>query len=333
MLEVYKGRRSEWHSADNPGNCPVCASAKVATEIGIVQDCRFGGSGSWCLLRCDECGVVWTHPRPSLERHLYPAEFYACDCESTSGSAWSLRAINFLSGYEYPHDPPEGCHSVLEVGCGTGHNLRVLKARGLQVKGIEPESHAVFQCRTSGLDVLQGTAEAALGTITEKFDWVLLNHVIEHLDDPVQVLRLCGKRLNQGGTLTLALPCYGTLGVRFFGSHWDALDVPRHTYHFSQEALGRLLHMTGFRVLRTEFQLNPFPFARSMLCKTSLGHGGTLRSERRIGLMAPLATGWIPLLWLGHTVLRQRIAPYFRVDACFSEPQKTGDVKRARRAA
>lgn len=314
------GHRSEEITLVDFGSCPICASMRVTIEIGDVRDCRFGGGDRWRLVRCNECGVVWTDPRPTLERRLYPPEFYERICESVPNSDFALRAINLLSGYQYPHTAPTGCQSLLEVGCGTGENLRVLKARGLRVKGIEPEPHAVLHCRASGLDVLQGTAEGTLGSVTDKFDWVLLNHVIEHLDHPVEVLRLCRDRMNGGGTLTLALPCYDTLGVRFFGGCWDPLDVPRHTYHFSQEALNRVLNMSGFRVLRTEFQLNPFPFARSMLCKSSHGDAGYWNSYRRLKVIAPLLLPWIPVVLLGRLLMQGGVAPYFRVDASIRSP-------------
>jgi SAM-dependent methyltransferase len=77
-----------------------------------------------------------------------------------------------------------------------------------------------------------------------------MNHVFEHVPDPITLLKECYRLLSPGGHLILAMPNLGSLGHRLFREHWLALDPPRHLCLWSAATLSRALRDTGFRVLR-----------------------------------------------------------------------------------
>jgi SAM-dependent methyltransferase len=63
-----------------------------------------------------------------------------------------------------------------------------------------------------------------------QFDVVAMWHVIEHLENPRQVIEAAGASLRPGGILVIAAPNPGSLQFRLFGTRWTHLDAPRHLF-------------------------------------------------------------------------------------------------------
>ena len=80
-----------------------------------------------------------------------------------------------------------------------------------------------------------------------QFDCITLWHSLEHLRDPLEILRSVRKRLSPHGVLLVAVPDFGGIQSRLFGRKWYHLDVPRHLFHYNKTSLAGLLHVTGFR--------------------------------------------------------------------------------------
>lgn len=95
---------------------------------------------------------------------------------------------------------------LLEVGCSQGWFLDEAVQRGVtHAVGIEPEAAAALVARGKGHDVRVGFFPDGLGA-DERFDLIVFNDVFEHLPDPAAMLRVCHKRLADGGLLVLNLP-------------------------------------------------------------------------------------------------------------------------------
>jgi SAM-dependent methyltransferase len=73
-------------------------------------------------------------------------------------------------------------------------------------------------------------------------------HVLEHVPDPVAVLRRALAWLAPGGLLIIEVPNAGGLGAAIFGQAWSGLELPRHLSHFSPETLARAVERAGGRV-------------------------------------------------------------------------------------
>ena len=79
-------------------------------------------------------------------------------------------------------------------------------------------------------------------------DAITLHHVIEHVPDPIALLRECARILRPGGKLAVATPNVESLGHRLFGRCWLALDPPRHLHLFSMPALRACVRKAGLQV-------------------------------------------------------------------------------------
>ncbi|MEA2828919.1 MAG: hypothetical protein QOG43_3358 [Actinomycetota bacterium] len=135
---------------------------------------------------------------------------------------------------------------LLDVGCGAGRYLLVMKALGWDVVGVEPDAGSRAVAESQGLRVVPTLADGDLAP--GSFDVITLNHVIEHLADPVAELRSLRPLLAPDGLLGVATPNWASLGRRFFGPSWYALEAPRHLVLFDPATLRATVEAAGFRV-------------------------------------------------------------------------------------
>jgi SAM-dependent methyltransferase len=141
---------------------------------------------------------------------------------------------------------PEPGARVLELGFGSGQQLRRMKALGWTVTGVDIDPVVVDAARAKGLD-------AHLGQLAEQrfpeasFDAIYMSHVIEHVHSPVDLLAECYRILKPGGRLVALTPNTNSWGHRVFRDSCNPLfDPPRHLVLFSPDALRTAAARTGF---------------------------------------------------------------------------------------
>jgi 2-polyprenyl-3-methyl-5-hydroxy-6-metoxy-1,4-benzoquinol methylase len=142
---------------------------------------------------------------------------------------------------------------LLDVGCGDGAFLARMKSLGWETVGVELDEKAAHIAKTKyDVDVFIGTLETA-GFADESFDAITLNHVIEHVGDPMELLCRCRKLLRKGGRVAVTTPNMESLGHRIFREDWRGLEVPRHLMVFSLRTLKQLASEAGLSIgtLRT----------------------------------------------------------------------------------
>lgn len=102
---------------------------------------------------------------------------------------------------------PNDVQRVLSVGCGAGATEAVLAERGVDVVGIEPNTTAASAARERGLQVICSDAVGAEANLAERtFDCLIYADVLEHIVDPVAVLRMHVRRLEPGGLVVISVP-------------------------------------------------------------------------------------------------------------------------------
>jgi SAM-dependent methyltransferase len=128
---------------------------------------------------------------------------------------------------------------VLDVGCGGGSFLRVIKELGAVTFGVETSPDATQVARGQGLEVFNGTLEdfAGNGKAGEPFDLITFSQVVEHLPDPIRTLSLTPRFLAPGGMVWLSVPNGACNAARQLGWRWHSTDLPIHLHHFSIESM------------------------------------------------------------------------------------------------
>ncbi len=102
---------------------------------------------------------------------------------------------------------PPGARSVLSIGCGGGRTEAELVKRGVVVVGVEIDPQAAQTARDRGLIVLEGDAtQIDVKTGCEPYDCILYADVLEHLLDPVSLLRRHVANLRTGGLAYVSVP-------------------------------------------------------------------------------------------------------------------------------
>jgi len=162
---------------------------------------------------------------------------------------WLRQRATWELGALLPPAPGRPDALAVDVGCGDGGYLAVVKSLGWRVLGIEPQPQGVAAARQRGIDVIEGTpAEADLADAS--VDWVTLIHVLEHTADPVGVLQTVFRWLKPGAGLALRVPNVRSLGHRVFGRCWYLLGPPRHLFGFTPQSLRLLLSRLPFSRVR-----------------------------------------------------------------------------------
>ncbi len=253
--------------ASSCSDCYLCGTQGKILYRGL-SDRLFGSPGEWNLKTCSnpECRLVWLDPMPLKEDigKAYKTYFTHGKNKSNSQDKDLKEAILANLGkiyramlratplyYErkkrslmYLDKLTPG--RLLDVGCGNGDQLVQARALGWKVEGQEIDPKAAEYARNvHGLTVHLGTLEE-LAFPDATFDAIIVSHVIEHVHDPIGLLKECYRILKPNGSLFVFTPNIESFGHRYFKSYWYALDPPRHLYLFSMSSLRICAKRAGY---------------------------------------------------------------------------------------
>jgi len=129
---------------------------------------------------------------------------------------------------------PPDAKTVLSVGCAAGRTEAELVKRGMKVVGVEINSDAAKIARERGLIVLEGDASVIdISQVGDSFDCLIYGDVLEHLPDPVSVLKRHIKSLKPGGIIYVSIPNF-----RHYSVFWQ-LFIRGHIHYKDAGILDR----------------------------------------------------------------------------------------------
>lgn len=252
-------------------SCIICGSSKFIL-LYETRDRMFNLPGEFSVKKCSSCSFVFLDPQPSgpqLKKYYPSKKYYAYNKGDKKGFFEILREYLVKNYYSptflskivtllvknvpaMPSSPKNG--KILDLGCGTGDTLVLLKKLGWDVYGMDIDKNAISTGRKRRLNNLKLGAYRDLDKYPDNyFDAIRLYHVIEHLDDPSLCLSLIRKKLKKGGELIMGTPNMESLVSKIFKTYWYNLDSPRHLFIFSPITLRKLTEKNGFLVKKTEF--------------------------------------------------------------------------------
>ena len=220
--------------------CFFCKNKTYNIIINNVQDFTFKNvRGSWDYHQCSKCKSLFISPVPSLEvLNLAYSRYYTHAPAKDTIYQKFIYTLKNIKKYLFPYRPSFfkdiknfNLSSMLDIGCGNGSLLKQAKDLGWNVMGVEMDPLAVEHCNSKGLDVIQGDFNTIKDT--NKFDCVVLRHVIEHVIDPLSLIDIALSNLSPSGLLWIQWPNPNSLGLQKYGRYWRGLEA-QDIYVFQQ---------------------------------------------------------------------------------------------------
>lgn len=241
-------------------NCPVCLETKTVL-FGQGTDFFFETSAEdFALYSCVACHCLFLNPMPNPEKiaSFYHSNYWQLDEQPFGFLRKAEKFYQRLVLTDHIRFISRAAHgtagatkaSILDVGCGSGFILGVLKKKGFRVAGVDfsPKAAEVASI-DHGVDVQIGDLES-ISFSEREFDVILMLHTLEHLANPRAILEEVARILSDQGRLVLQVPNIESIQFKLFGARWYGLDVPRHLVNYSSESLFRLLSESGFTIER-----------------------------------------------------------------------------------
>jgi len=141
-----------------------------------------------------------------------------------------------------------GRQAVLDIGCGRGEFLELMREAGVEARGIDLSRESVEQCRARGLEAEEADLFAYLASLPEaSLDGIFCAQVVEHLPPErlPEMVRLAASRLSRGGVLAIETPnpeCLAIFAVHFYldPTHTRPVPHPLLAFYMEECGLGRI---------------------------------------------------------------------------------------------
>lgn len=261
-------------------HCLYCDHHDLMSGYEDVEDFYFGNvAGTFEFRRCRNCdSLVLVDPLVSEVLHEAYSEYYT---HGSSPSASRLDIRSYLRGHYLKRRfggengvasgglatlyrilasdfdaidrigryAPPAPGAILDYGCGDGEFLVRMREFGHSVTGVDFDPVCVRKGLERGISVCTPD-EIASDDWVERFDFISLAHVIEHVADPRELLGELFRWLKPGGTLFLETPNANAIGLEIFGHYWRGLEAPRHLSVPSEKGLLQAAREAGFALER-----------------------------------------------------------------------------------
>jgi SAM-dependent methyltransferase len=253
--------------------CLVCSSPQFTTVFAGSDRLYRTTTREFAVVRCSACGLLRLDPRPSPEelRLYYPENYwFAPDRSAASRLEEGYRRIVLRDHVQFVAQALADSTArgpLLDVGCGGGLFLGLMRERGHRVVGLD------FSPQAAGIAWSRQQVPAVVGDLERaplrpgSFAGLTMFHVMEHLYDPRAYLRIARELLARDGRLVVQVPNAASWQARLLGSAWNGADIPRHLINFRDSDLMRMIESAGFEVLRRKYfslRDNPAGLASSL---------------------------------------------------------------------
>jgi SAM-dependent methyltransferase len=242
--------------------------------IALIRDVKENDK-TYNVFFCKKCNVGVTNPIPSPNE--LESLYSSGDYRSASGKRFvgpvetGVSLARHLRRKRIEKYKEKG--RILDIGCGRGVFLNIMKKNGWTVAGTEYDRMTAESIgKNYNVHVVTGNPKD-WGFSLGSFDVVTMNHVLEHMSAPEIAIEECSRLLGKGGLLVVAVPNITSLQSSLGRHLWFHLDIPYHLYHFSEKGLSGLIekyNFTVFKVRRFDLEYSPFGWLQTFLNLTGI---------------------------------------------------------------
>jgi SAM-dependent methyltransferase len=284
-------------TAKEVGACWICGAAelRLAKPSNLpgpldsrhfsITDSHYGTTAA--IYKCPDCGFLQCAEMAEVLSFYEKLEDQDYEAGRAERSLQSRGILDVLRRIQ-----PGG--RLLDIGAGTGMLVEQALQMGYRAEGIEPSQWLHSVARRRNLPVHLGTFPAP--ETTGRFDAITLIDVIEHVPNPVELLRGIAANLADAGYAIIVTPDVGSLAARILKWRWWHFRIA-HIGYFDKRTLYRSLQRAGLRpVLLARpgwFFTADYLWARVRRYLPAFLRLGTPRFLRRIVIPLNLRDSWL----------------------------------------
>lgn len=208
---------------------------------------------AFVIWQCADCSLRFTQDVPdedSIGRY-YQSNDYISHSNTSKGLLNGLyqkvrrHTLTQKAALIIRHTKERG--RMLDVGAGIGAFLSVMKEKGWNATGIEPDEGARKKAKEL-FDLSLEEPSILFDLPPRQFDAITLWHVLEHVHQLHDYVEQLKNLLSQNGKLFVAVPNYTSTDAAAYRNYWAAYDVPRHLYHFTPNSIFVLMERHGLKI-------------------------------------------------------------------------------------
>ncbi len=231
--------------------CPLCKE-KMCKKLYPKHYAR--------IVQCVSCGLIYTNPRLKQRflKHLYSEEYFKNNNSHVIGYADYVKdETNITKTFskrllEIERHVTKG--RILDVGSATGFFLNSARKNGWSVEGVEVSNFAAnFAREKFDLQIYQGDI-TTLDLPKNSYDVITMWDVIEHVTNPIAVLKRLRMSLTDNGILVMTTPDAGSIPARLTKHKWVGYKLSdEHLTYFSKKTIENLFERAGFAMIDNHY--------------------------------------------------------------------------------
>lgn len=193
------------------------------------------------ICQCSGCGLV--------QLNSEPVPYYR-EVIRASGISEEMRIFRRKQFTEWINKYSLAGKKIIEIGCGKGEYLSIMKECGVRVYGLEYSKESMEECLKKDLDVLRGFVEDFDCRLRyAPFEGFFMLSFLEHLPQPCSTLRGISANLAEEAVGLIEVPNFDMILQKRLFSEF----IPDHLFYFTQETLNTTLVLSGFEVMESNY--------------------------------------------------------------------------------
>lgn len=261
--------------------CSICSHQPVST----VNAFDVATKHSFVYYDCANCKVLYLSEIPANYAQYYGTNYYSFN--PSNGIAQQLKhkrdvAVfsgkgilgKFLALLQPNHNlfalqklQLKQTDSLLDVGCGVGNEIRVLKMLGYnKVFGVDPYINEAVYVNN---DLLVQKQEVF--KVDKKFNFITMHHSFEHVIQPLEVLKKLYSLLENNGKIMIRIPVAASYAFEKYGHSWVQFDAPRHTFLHTESSMQIMCNQVGLNIDEVIYDSTSFQFWGSDIVQKGIG--------------------------------------------------------------
>jgi len=259
-------------------NCKVCNGPLA--EGFMVREMMLGKRDEFEYAQCTNCGTIQILEIPKNIEDYYPEYYYSFKediplIKRLSGSKRLFNKYRIKRKYREQNIPifrylkplkTTPSSRILDIGCGRGKLICEMFNLGFEnVQGVDKFVTAEYDY-DYGVKVLKKDLSELEN---KRYNLLMMHHVFEHMDEPLEELKKCFELLKSKGYLIIRIPVVGR-AWDIYGKDWIQLDAPRHFFIHTEKSMTLLAERAGFEIANIIYDSAGFQFWGSELYKRDI---------------------------------------------------------------